>query len=430
MNLLMVSARLLSGVLAIALLGFASATRLNAADAAMNGFSAERLRRLDAVVQAEIDQKRMAGAVVYIARDGRPVHFRAYGQQEIETAKPMPTDAIFRIASMSKALTTTAVMMLYEDGKFMLKDPVAKFIPGFAKSMVAVAPPSGSPADVKFVLVPAKRPIQIRDLLTHTAGLTYGDGPAVELYKQAKLHGWYFADKNETIAEAIDRLATLPLHGQPGEAWQYGFSTDVLGRVVEVASGMPLDKFFQERIFGPLKMTDSGFFLPPEKAARLAPVYGYEKGELTLRENSAKTDYIQGPRKCFSGGAGVLATTGDYVRFLQMLLNDGELDGVRLLAPKTVALMRANHTGDKYRRDTNAFGLGFWVNDDPGFYGELGTEGAYGWGSAYYPQYLVDPQEKIVALLMTQLRPATGIDLNQKFKVMMYQALIEPRAAK
>jgi len=199
---------------------------------------------------------------------------------------------------------------------------------------------------------------------------------------------------------------------------------------VEVASGMPLDRFFQERIFGPLKMTDSGFFLPPEKAARLAPVYGYEKGELTMRENSVKTDYLQGPRKCLSGGAGVLATTGDYVRFLQMLLNDGELDGVRLLAPKTVALMRANHTGDKYRRDTNAFGLGFWVNDDPGFYGELGTEGAYGWGSAYFPQYLVDPQEKIVALLMTQLRPANGIDLNQKFKVMMYQALIEPRAAK
>lgn len=395
-----------------------------------HGFSTERLKRLDAVVQEQIAQKHLAGAVVYVARDGQPVHFRAYGQQEIETGKAMPTDAIFRIASMSKALTTTAIMMLYEEGKFMLHDPVGKFIPGFAKSQVAVAPPAGSPADVKYVLVPAKRPIQIRDLLTHTAGLTYGDGPAVELYKQAKLYSWYFADKDETLAEAIDRLATLPLHGQPGESWQYGFSSDVLGRVVEVASGMPLDRFFQERIFGPLKMVDSGFFLPPEKAARLAPVYGYEKGELTLRENSAKTDYIQGPRKCFSGGAGVLSTTGDYARFLQMLLNGGELDGVRLLSPKTVELMHANHTGEKYVRDTGGFGLGFWVNTDLGYFGELGTEGAYGWGSAYFPQYLVDPKEKIVALLMTQLKPASGLDLNQKFKVMMYQALIESRSAK
>jgi CubicO group peptidase (beta-lactamase class C family) len=395
-----------------------------------HGFSSERLKRLDAVIQEQIDQKHMAGAVMFIARDGQPVHFRAYGQQEIETSKPMPTDAIFRIASMSKALTATAIMMLYEEGKFMLHDPVSKYIPAFAKSSVAVAPPAGSPTDVKYVLVPAKRPIQIRDLLTHTAGLTYGDGLAVDLYKQANVYGWYFANHDEPIAAAIDRLAALPLHGQPGESWQYGFSSDVLGRLVEVVSGMPLDQFFQERIFGPLKMVDSGFYLPPEKAARLAPVYGYEKGELTLRENSAKTDYIQGPRKCFSGGAGVLSTTSDYARFLQMLLNDGELDGVRLLSPKTVELMHANHTGDKYVRDASGFGLGFWVNNDLGYFGELGTEGAYGWGSAYFPQYLVDPKEKIVALLMTQLKPANGIDLNQKFKVMMYQALIETRSGK
>ena len=177
-------------------------------------------------------------------------------------------------------------------------------------------------------------------------------------------------------------------------------------------------------------MVDSGFFLPPEKAARLAPVYGYEKGELTLRENSAKTEYIQGPRTCFSGGAGVLSTTSDYARFLQMLLNGGELDGVRLLGPKSVELMHANHTGEKYLRDSSAFGLGFWVNDNLGYFGELGSEGAYGWGSAYFPQYVVDPKEKIVAMLMTQLKPAGGLDLNQKFKVMMYQALIESRSAK
>jgi CubicO group peptidase (beta-lactamase class C family) len=172
-----------------------------------HGFSSERLKRLDAVIQEQIDQKHMAGAVMFIARDGQPVHFRAYGQQEIETSKPMPTDAIFRIASMSKALTATAIMMLYEEGKFMLHDPVSKYIPAFAKSSVAVSPPAGSPADVKYVLVPAKRPIQIRDLLTHTAGLTYGDGLAVDLYKQANVYGWYFANHDEPIAAAIDRLA-------------------------------------------------------------------------------------------------------------------------------------------------------------------------------------------------------------------------------
>jgi len=161
-------------------------------------------------------------------------------------------------------------------------------------------------------------------------------------------------------------------------------------------------RFFEERIFRPLQMRDTGFFLSPEKAARLAPVYGLEHGQLLLKETSATSDYVRGPRKCFSGGAGLLSTTGDYTRFLQMLLNGGELDGVRLLSPKTVALMHVNHTGDKYTWDTNAFGLGFWVMKDLGYYGELGSEGAYGWGSAYYPQYLVDPQERMVALFMTQ----------------------------
>jgi len=386
------------------------------------GFSSERLGRLDRAIQDEIDQKRMAGVVLYVARDGKPVRFRSYGPLDIEAGKPMTNDAIFRIASMSKAVTTVAVMMLYEEGRFMLHDPIGKFIPGFQKSVVAVKPPADAPPETKFVTVPAKRPIQIRDLLTHTAGLTYGDGPAVDLYKEAKLYGWYFADKDETIASAIDRLATLPLQGQPGESFQYGYSIDVLGRFVEIVSGLPLDRFFEERIFRPLKMTDSGFFLPPEKAARLATVYGLEKGQLA---RSDQGDYVTGPRKCFSGGAGLLSTTSDYARLLQMLLNGGELDGVRLLSPKTVELMRANHTGTKYAQDTGAFGLGFWVMQDVGTYGELGTPGAYGWGSAYFPQYLVDPKERIVAFLMTQLRPAGDNNLNVRFKGLMYQALVK-----
>lgn len=386
------------------------------------GFSAERLQRFDRAISEQIDQHRIAGVIAYIARDGAPVRFRAYGLQDIESNKPMTTDAIFRIASMSKAVTTLAVMMLYEEGRLMLHDPISKYLPVFQNSVVAVPPPADAPVGTKYVTVPAKRAIEIRDLLTHTAGLTYGDGLATDDYLAAGLHGWYFADKNETLATVIDRFAKLPLHGQPGEKFQYGYSTDVLGRLVEVVSGMPLDRFFAERIFRPLKMPDTCFFLPPEKAARLATVYGLENGQLSRGDQGA---YVTGPRKCFSGGAGLLSTTADYARLLQLFLNGGELDGVRLLAPKTVELMRSNHTGTKYSESTGAFGLGFWVMQDLGYYGEVGTLGSYGWGSAYFPQYLVDPKEKIVAFIMTQLRPAGDQDLNQRFKVLMYQALVK-----
>ncbi len=389
-------------------------------------FDATRLERLDRVIQEHVDERKIPGGVMLILRDGKTAHLKTFGQRDLEAGKPMTQDTIFRIASMSKAVTTVAVMMLYEEGRFLLKDPVSKYIPAFANSVVEMPPPADAPAGTKYVTVKANRPIQIRDLLTHTAGLTYGTGNlAAEEYKQAKLQGWYFADRDETIGEAINRLATLPLAAQPGESWQYGYSTDVLGYLVEVVSGQPLDKFVEERICRPLGMKDTSFFLPPEKLDRFANVYGLEGGTLVLNEAAATSDYVQGPRKCFSGGAGLLSTAVDYGRFLQMLLNGGELDGARLLSPKTVELMHANHTGDKYRRDTAGFGLGFWVNTDPGFYGELGSEGAYGWGSAYYPQYLVDPKEKMVALFMTQLRPAGNLNLNQLFKVLTYQALVE-----
>jgi CubicO group peptidase (beta-lactamase class C family) len=390
------------------------------ADAARLGFDPARLGRLDALMQQSVDQERIAGAIMYIARDGQPAHFRTYGRMDIEARKPMAADAIFRIASMSKAVTSVAVMMLYEEGRFMLHDPVERYIPSFRNAVVAVAAPKGAPAGTKFTTEKARRPIQIRDLLTHTAGLTYGDGPAVDSYKAAGLHGWYFADKDETLAAVIDRLGQLPLHAHPGEKYQYGYSTDVLGRLVEVISGMSLDRFFAERICGPLKMTDTCFFLPPEKEGRLAKVYGIEGGKLVPGDQG---HYVTGPRKCFSGGAGLLSTARDYGRFLQMLLNDGELEGVRVLSRKSVELMRVSHTGDKYTGDTGAFGLGFWVNTDMGRTGEIGTLGAYGWGSAYYPQYLVDPKERIVAFFLTQLRPAGGGDLNQKWKTLMYQAL-------
>ena len=409
--------------LRLALVLAVSFTFARAADPAAHGFDPGRLTRLDHVIQTEIDGGRLAGAVMLVKRDGQDVVLKAYGHHDIENAVPMRTDSIFRIASMSKAVTTVAALMLYEEGRFMLNDPVGKFIPEFQRSVVAVAPPAGSPGDVKYVTVPAKRPISIRDLMTHTAGLGYGYGLVEEDYKKAKLHGWYLMNLDETIGDAMKRLATLPLVSQPGEAYDYGYGTDLLGYLVEVVSGMPLDRFLEERIFKPLRMPDTGFYLPPEKGARLAVVYGIQDGKLVRREDSAKTDFIGGPRKLFSGGAGLYSTGGDYGRFLQMLLNGGELDGVRLLSRRTVALMHENHTRDLFRWDTQSFGLGFWVNDKPGNHGELMGEGAYGWGSAYFPQYFVDPQERLVGLLMCQLAPTGGSNLNQRFKTTIYQAL-------
>jgi CubicO group peptidase (beta-lactamase class C family) len=400
---------------------------VKAANAAALGFDPARLGRLDAVIQEHVDKKQIAGGIMYVARDGKIAHQKTYGMQDIEAARPMAPDAIFRIASMSKAVTSVAVMMLYEEGKFRLNDPVAKFIPEFRNSVVAVKPTEANPAKPgkTYATEPAKRGIRIRDLLTHQAGLTYGTGLAAEDYKAANLVGWNFTEKDETIGSAIKRLAALPLHGQPGEVYQYGYSTDVLGYLVEVVSGMPLDRFFAERIFGPLRMVDSCFYLPPEKSARLANVYGWEGGKLVLKETAANSRYVHGPRKCFAGGAGLLSTVNDYGRFLQMLLNDGELDGVRILSRKSVELMRADHVGDKYNGDTKAFGLGFWVLEDLGVYGELGSVGSYGWGSAYFPQYLVDPKERMVAMFMTQHMPSGGLDLNQRFKSLVYQALVK-----
>lgn len=400
----------------------ASAAEVNSPES--HGFSSQRMQRLDAVVQDAVDRKQLAGGIVYLGRNGRTAYLKSYGMSDIEGGKPMSPDAIFRIASMSKAVTAVAVMILYEEGRFLLNDPVSKYLPAFKDPVVAIPPPADG-AGKGYLTVPAKNPMTIRQLLTHTAGLTYGDGPAREAYEKANLHGFYFADHDETIGEAINRLATLPLHGQPGEAWQYGFSTDVLGYLVEVVSGQTFDRFLEERLFAPLQMRDTSFFLPLEKVDRLASVYGMENGRLVLKENTRASRYVHGPRKCFSGGAGLLATIGDYARFLQMLLNGGELDGVRVLSPKTVELMHANHTGEKFQLGTNAFGFNFTVLRDLGYHGELGTEGAYSGGGAYSTAYFVDPKENLIGIFMTQLRPAGDLGLHQKFKVLVYQALVK-----
>jgi CubicO group peptidase (beta-lactamase class C family) len=392
------------------------------------GLSSERIGRLDTLVQQYVDEGKVAGVVALIARRGRVAHLKDYGFADIENRTPMTQDVIFRIASMTKAVTSVAVMILVEEGSLSLYDPLSRYIPAFSNSTVAVAAEDANASSRGYTVVEAERPITIRDLLTHTAGINYGTGLVEAEYRQAGLYYWYFADKDEPIGASIERLAGLPFVAQPGERWVYGFSTDVLGYLVEVVSGMTLAEFFQSRIFDRLGMQDTHFYLPPDKRSRLAAVYqATEDGRIVRApdEGMGQGDYIEGPRLSFSGGAGLLSTAQDYARFLQMMLNGGELDGTRLLSPKTVQLMTANHVDDLYADGDLGFGLGFEVDDDVGRAGRVGSEGAYGWGGAYYTLYWVDPVEELVAVFMAQLLPSGGLDLQGKFRTLVYGAIVE-----
>jgi CubicO group peptidase (beta-lactamase class C family) len=359
-------------------------------------------------------------------RGGKVAHLDAAGWLDREQQIPMRPDTIFRAASMSKAVTSVAVVMLIEEGRLMLGEPVSRYIPAFKDSTVAVPGPAG-----RFGVVPARREITIRDLLTHTAGISYGQAPslAADQYKAAGVQGWYFADKPEPVAAVIDRLAKLPFDAQPGERYVYGFNTDILGVVVEKVSGLTLDRFFQTRIFDPLKMADTHFFLPPEKKGRLAVVYAATAEGGLVRAPDGPTgqgDYVDGPRACFSGGAGLLTTASDYARLLQMLLNGGELDGVRLLSPLSVELMTSNHVGALYQEGNFGFGLGFEIVVDAGRAARPAAPGSYGWGGAYHSRYFVDPREKMVGVFFSQILPSRGLDLQDKWRVLAYQAIVGP----
>lgn len=418
-------------VLALAISGLLSTLALAqrpapVVEADLLGFAPDRLGRIDALIGQYVAESRIAGAVTLVARHGKVAHLGAAGKRDVEQNAPMAADTIFRIASMSKAVTSVAVMMLMEDGRLLISDPVSRYIPAFAKTTVIG---EGGAADRGIIATtPASRPITIRDLLTHTAGINYGGGPAESQYKAAKLFGWYFADKDETIGTAIDRLATLPFAAQPGDEFVYGYSTDVLGSVVERVSGMTLDAFMTSRIFTPLRMSDTFFFVPREKAGRLAAVYSADENGKIQRAPDAGTGqgaYVVGPRRCFSGGAGLLSTASDYARFLQMLLNGGELDGVRLLGPKTIELMTRNHVGALYQKGQFGFGLGFELTEHVGRAGRSGSVGEFGWGGAYYTRFIVDPTEDLIAVFMAQLLPARNLDLQLKFRAAVYQAIVK-----
>lgn len=389
--------------------------------------SQDRLKRIDRYFQEQVDQERIAGAVALVLQDGKPVYEHAFGWADKEANRKMSMDTIFRIASQSKALTSAVILSLMEEGKLGINDPASRYIPTFAKTTVSVA--NGS----ENTIVPAKRGITIRDLLTHTAGISYGhEARIVTQYKDKNLgpttgQGWYTADKDEPICATMERLGTLPFVAQPGESYVYGYNTDILGCIAEKASGMPLDELIRTRITGPLGMKDTQFYLPASQRDRLATVYGSNIAsnmKIFRAPDGApgQGHYVDGPRRSFAGGAGLLSTARDYARFLEALRLGGAIDGVRILSPRAVELMTTNQSGTLHSQDGLGFGFGFETTDR---YGANGMEsvGSFGWGGAYGTNYRVDPKARLVRVLMIQMIP-NGSDVQSRFPALIYQALV------
>jgi len=389
------------------------------------GLSSERLKNMDRLIDRYVAEKKIAGAVVMVARKGKIAYFKETGLADV--GKPMQKDTIFRIVSMTKPITSTAIMMLYEEGKLLLSDPVAKYIPEFRNQKVLVPNPAG--ADFPYHLEPVKREVQIRDLLAHTSGILYlflndvYPNPTrtmvTDLYKEVGITDG-FCRPDETIGDMVKRLARLPLYAHPGEVWDYGLNSDILGYLVEVVSGMRFDKFVEQRIFKPLKMKDSHFYIPEEKLPRLAAVWKSDwKGSLVRADdkpiiagdlclNPGDAEALSG--KYLAGGANVLSTVYDYFRFAQMYLNGGELDGVRLLSRKTVELMTAtNHIGEHDAEFLHSkgwkFGLGFAIQADREHPVDSGDVGTYEWAGIYSTRFSVDPKEEKITIFMSQTNP-------------------------
>ncbi len=393
------------------------------------GFDEQRIERLDAMLQSYVDEQRVAGSVTLVLRDGRILYSAAKGMRNVEAGLPMTEDTVFRIASQTKAIISTGIMMLHERGALQNSDPLSRYFPEWATAQVAVAKTGGG-----YDLVPPARPITLRDLLTHTSGIGYGGfastGPANQAWVDAGISGWYFASNDEPIGETVKRMAALPQQAQPGTQWIYGYNLDILGAVIEVASGHDLATFLRTEIFEPLGMGHTQFYLAPEFAERLAVVYQPKSGGgiepvPTVGSMLGQGEYTSGPQTAYSGGAGLTSTAEDYAKFLQMTLNGGELNGTRLLSPKTIELMTTDHMNGIPFQPGNGQGLGFSVLKDLGARGTLGTVGEYGWGGAYHSQYWVDPAEGLVVVYLTQLLNAGAIDDFSKLRTGIYQAHVE-----
>lgn len=391
------------------------------------GFSAERLQRIDVRLQDYVDRGEVAGVVGLIARRGKVVYHKSFGFRDAEAKAPMTNDVIFRIASMTKPIASVALMMLWEEGRFQLRDPVAKYLPEFAAMEVARPVEPGDSARGPYTTAKATRPITIQHLLTHTAGLANPyRGITRSLYNELRAN----RKPGGTVGDYVAELAKLPLNFQPGEHWEYGPATDVAGHLVEVLSGATLDEFLADRIFGPLGMPDTHFYLPSAKLPRFAALYRpNQAGKIELQEKPDKQSrWVRPPHVYFSGAGGLVSTASDYFRFHQMMLNGGELDGVRLLSPRTVRTMTANHIGGKpvwLRGAGYGFGLGYSVTTDAGLSAMPNAEGTYGWGGAYCTVFWVDPGDELIGILMTQVRPYTHLNIRQDFQTLTYQALVD-----
>ena len=389
------------------------------------GLSSERLQRIGPVMQRYVQDNKLAGLLTMIARHGKVVHFETYGMMDREAEKPMQRDAIFRIYSMSKPITSVAVMMLYEEGRFQLDDPVSKYIPEFKDLKVFAGGSSGN-----MQVVPSERDMTIRHLLTHTSGLTYGlfsNTPVDSLYLKAEV-----LSNEGTLQDMIDKLSHIPLLYQPGSTWHYSVSIDVLGYLVEVLSDMPFDQFLAQRIFQPLGMKDTGFYVPEDKVHRFAANYGPdENGGITVIDKPTTSEFAKPPR-FFSGGGGLVSTAPDYIRFAQMLLNGGELEGTRLLGRKTVEFMMTNHLSEELVVSWfpgAGFGLGFAVITDVVKTGVLGSEGLSSWAGAANTYFWIDPQEELITMVWTQFMPFGYYQLASEFQVLAYQAIVGSMAS-
>lgn len=391
------------------------------------GFSAERLDRVDKALQGYVDRKEVAGAVALIARSGKVVYHKSFGHRDVEAKAPMSQEVIFRIASMTKPITSVGLMQLWEQGRFQLRDPLSKFLPEFSKMRVALPIEPADAARGPFKTVEAATPITIQQLLTHTAGLANPyRGATQDLYRAVRAN----LKPASTVGDYVTELAKLPLNFHPGERWEYGPATDVAGRLIEVLSGLTLDEYLKRNIFEPLDMADTHFYLPESKLPRFAALYRPDSdGKIELQDRpDTNSRWVKEPHVYFAGGGGLVSTTTDYFRFHQMMLNGGELDGVRILGSRTVRLMTTNHTGDKavwLRGPGFGFGLGYSITTDLGPSGMPSAVGTYGWGGAFCTVFWVDPEDEIIGILMTQVRPYTHLNIRQDFQTLAYQALID-----
>lgn len=413
--------------LAVGVLGM-GAQQLPTASPESVGLSAERLQRIETAVAQSIKDQQIAGAVTLVVRHGKVAYLKPQGMLDREAGKPMPADAMFRICSMTKPITSVAVMMLYEEGKFALEDPISKYLPEFKNPKVLVKPANGGAP----YTIPATREITIRDLLRHTSGLTYNWNETLgKMYDDANV-ATGIMQFDGTIEDSVKHLAAQPLLFNPGERWEYSLGVDVLGRLVEVVSGMPLDQFFKTRIFEPLGMKDSYFYPPQEKVSRLATAYGIFDDKLTRFPDKPvvdgyltySADYpVNGPKKLFSGGGGLVSTAEDYARFCQMMLDNGKANGKQLLSSKSVELMTHDQLGKI--GPEQGFGLGFGIDGMKAPLDELGTPGEYGWGGFFYTQFRIDPKEQMIVIFMAQLHPAGDVNIQNKVMTLAYQAINE-----